>query len=77
VELNQKEEERLDLVVNSASKSMYWIVVASCFAFPLILLLMFFGDYVGIVYEDQDVVQWCEEYHPAWTYEQCERMVGR
>jgi len=77
MELNQKEEETLDAVANGASKAMYWIVVATCLAFPMIFLLMFFGDYVGIIYKDPDVVQWCEEYHPTWTYEQCERMVGR
>ena len=77
MELNQKEEERLNAIANGASKAMYWIVVASCLVFPLIFLLMFFGDYVGFVYKDQDVIQWCEEYHPTWTYEQCESQVGR
>ena len=77
MELKQKEEERLDAIVNGASKVTYWIVVAKCLAFLMIFLLMFFGDYVGIVYKDQDVVQWFEEYHPTWTYEQCESMVGR
>ena len=42
----------------------------------MIFLLMFFGDYVGVVYKDKDVVEWCEEYHPTWTYEQCRNMVG-
>ena len=77
MELNQKEEERLDAIANGASKATYWIVVATCLAFPMIFLFMFFGEYVGIVYKDQDVVAWCEEYHPSWTYEQCESMVGR
>ena len=77
MELNQKEEERLEAIANGASQAMYWIVVATCLAFPMIFLLMFFGDYVGMVYEDQDVVDWCKEYHPTWTYEQCESMVGR
>ena len=77
MELNQKEEERLDAIANGASKSTYWIVVATCSAFPMIFLLMFFGDYVGVAYKDRDVVQWCEEYHPTWTYERCEGMVGR
>ena len=77
MELNQKEEERLDAIANGASNATYWIVVATCLAFPIIFLLMFFGDYVGFVYKDRDVVHWCEEYHPTWTYEQCERMVGR
>ena len=77
MELNQKEEERLDAIANGASKATYWIVLVTCLAFPMIFLLIFFGDYVGIIYKDQEVVQWCEEYHPTWTYEQCERMVGR
>ena len=77
MELNEKEEERLDAIANGASKATYGIVVATCLAFPMIFLPMFFGDYVGIVYKDQDVVQWCEEYHPIWTYEQCESQVGR
>ena len=77
MELNQKEEETLDAIADGASKATYWIVIGTCLAFPMIFLLMFFGDYVGIVYKDRDVVQWCEKYHPTWTYEQCERMVGR
>jgi len=77
MELNQKEEERLDAIANGASKATHWIVVATCLAFPMIFLLMFFGDYVGVVYKDRDVVEWCEEYHPTWTYERCEGMVGR
>ena len=77
MELNQKKEDRLDAIANGASKATYWIVLATCLAFPMIFLLMFFGDYVGIVYKDRDVVQWCEEYHPTWSYEQCESMVVR
>ena len=77
MELNQKEEKRLDAIANCASKATYWIVLATCLAFPMIFLLMFFGGYVGIVYKDQDVVEWCKEYHPTWTYEQCESKVGR
>lgn len=77
MELNEQEEDNLDTIANGASKAMYWVVVSTCLLFLSIFLLMFFGDYVGIVYKDQDVVQWCEEYHPDWTYEQCESMVGR
>lgn len=77
MELNKKEEETLDAIANVASKATYWIVIATCLALPMIFLLMFFGEYVGLAMKDQDVVQWCEEYHPTWTYEQCERMVGR
>ena len=53
MELNQKEEETLDAIANGASKAMYWIVLASCLAFPLIFLLMFFGHYVGFTMKDQ------------------------
>ena len=77
MEMNQKEEERLDAIANGASKATYWIVLATCLALPVIFLLMFFGEYAGITYKDGDVVEWCEEYHPTWTYEQCESMVGR
>lgn len=77
MELYQKEEERLDAIADGASKATYWTVIATCLAFPIIFLLMFFGDYVGVVYKDRDVVEWCEEYHPTWSYEQCENMVGR
>ena len=77
MELNQKEEERLNAIASGASKATYCIVLVTCLAFPMIFLLMFFGDYVGVVYKDQDVVDWCEQYHPTWTYEQCESMVGR
>ena len=77
MELNPKEEERLDAIADGASKATYWAVLATCLAFPMIFLLMLFGDYVGVVYKDQDVVKWCEEYHPNWTYEQCESRVAR
>ena len=77
MELNEKEEDRLDAIANGASTATYWTVLATCLALPIIFLFMFFGDYVGIVYKDRDVVEWCEEYHPTWTYEQCESMVGR
>ena len=77
MELNQKQEERLDAIASGASKATYWIVLATCLAFPMIFLLMFFGDYAGVVYKDRDVVEWGEEDHPTWTYEQCEGMVGR
>ena len=77
MELNKKEEERIEAIASGASRTMYWIVVATCLTFPLMFLLMFFGDYVGLTMKDKDIVQWCEEYHPSWTYAQCERMVGR
>ena len=38
MDLNQKEEERLDAIANGASKATYWIVVATCLAFPMIFL---------------------------------------
>jgi hypothetical protein len=77
MKLSQKEEERLDAIAIGASKATYWIVIATCLAFPIIFLLMFFGEYAGVVYKDHDIVDWCEQYHPTWTYEQCESMVGR
>ena len=61
MELIHKDEEILDKIANGAAKATYWVVVATCLAFPLIFQLMFFGDYVGVVYKDQDIVEWCKE----------------
>jgi hypothetical protein len=77
MELNQREEAKLDSIASGMSKAIYWVVISTCLAFSLMFVLMFFGDYVGVVYNDQDIVQWCEEYHPNWTYEQCESMTSR
>ena len=77
MELNKKEEERIEAIASGASKTMYWIIIGTCLAFPMIFLLMFFGDYVGFTMKDQDIVAWCAEYHPTWAYEQCEGVVSR
>ena len=77
MELNQRKEAKLDSIASGMSKAIYWVVIATCLAFSLMFVLMFFGDYVGVVYNDQDIVQWCEEYHPNWTYDQCESMTSR
>ena len=73
----RNEEEKLDAIVNGLSMLSYWLVILTCFGFLTLFLFFVFGDYIGIVYKDPDVVEWCEEYHPNWTYEQCESMVGR
>ena len=77
MELKRNEEEKLDAIAHGFAKLSYFIVIITCLGFFALFLLFMFGDYVGIVYKDHDVVEWCEEYHPTWTYEQCESMVGR
>lgn len=77
MELKRNEEEKLDAIANGLFKLSYWLVIITCFGFLALFILFLFGDYVGIVYKDHDVVEWCEEYHPTWSYEQCESMVGR
>ena len=71
IEVDQKEEETLDAIANGASKATYWIVVATCLAFPMIFLFMFFGEYVGVVYKDQDGVRACQYdlvlIRPCWN----------
>ena len=77
MELRHNEEEKLDAIANGLHKLSYWLVIITCLGFLALFVIFLFGDYVGIVYKDHDVVEWCEEYHPNWTYEQCERMVSR
>ena len=77
MELNQNEEAKFDAFANGLSKLSYWLVIITCFGFLALFILFLFGDFVGIAYKDHDVVEWCEEYHPTWTYKQCESMVGR
>ena len=77
MELTQREEAKLDAFAASFSKVTYWVVILVCLLFLIMFVSIFFGDYVGLIYRDQDVVEWCEEYHPNWVYEQCESMVGR
>ena len=77
MELRHNEEEKLDAIANGLSKLSYWLVTITCFGFLALFVIFLFGDFIGIVYKDHDVVEWCEEYHPNWTYEQCERMVSR
>ena len=77
MELRHNEEEKLDAIANGLHKLSYFIVINTCLGFFALFLLFLFGDYVGIVYKDQDVVDWCEEYNLTWTYEQCESRIGR
>jgi len=77
MELKRNEEEKLDAIANGLSNLSYWLVIITCFGFLMLFLLFVFGDYIGFVYKDSDVVEWCEEYHSNWSYEQCESMVGR
>ena len=76
MELNQKEEETVDAFAHGLYKLSYWLVIITCFGFLMLFLFFVFGDYIGFVYKDSDVVKWCEDYHPTWTYEQCESMTG-
>ena len=76
MELKRNEEEKLEAIANGLSNFSYWLVIITCFGFLMLFLLFVFGDYIGFVYKDRDVARWCEEYHPTWTYEQCESMTG-
>jgi len=76
MELKRNEEEKLEAIANGLSNLSYWLVIITCFGFLMLFLLFVFGDYIGFVYKDRDVARWCEEYHPTWTYEQCESMTG-
>ena len=77
MELKRNEEEKLDAIANGLSNLSYLLVIITCLGFLALFILFLFGDYVRIVYKNHDVVEWCDEYHPNWTYEQCESMVGR
>ena len=77
MKLKQKEEQTIDTFAHRLYKLSYWLVILTCFGFFALFLLFLFGDYIGLVYKDQDVVEWCEEYNPTWTYEQCESRIGR
>ena len=77
MELKRNEEEKLDAIANGLSKLSYWLVIITCFGFLALFFLVLFGEFIGFVHKDQDIVEWCEEYHPNWSYEQCESMVGR
>jgi len=76
MQLNEQTEETIDNFANGISNLSYWLVIITCFGFLLLFLFFVFGDYIGFVYKDRDVVEWCEEYHPTWTYEQCKSMTG-
>ena len=77
MERNNQIEEKLDAISDRLSQMSYWIVISTTLSLLLLLILMFFGDFVGITYHERDVIEWCDEYHPSWTYDQCNRMVGR
>lgn len=74
--LNEQTEETIDNFANGMSNLSYCLILLTCLGFLMLFLFFVFGDYIGIVYKDSDVVEWCEEYHPTWTYEQCESMTG-
>ena len=76
MKLNEQTEETIDNFANGISNLSYWLVIITCFGFLMLFLFFVFGDYIGFVYKDRDVARWCEEYHPTWTYEQCESMTG-
>ena len=77
MKLNEQTEETFENFANGISNLSYWLVIITCFSSLTLFLFFVFVNYIGIVYKDRDVVEWCEEYHPNWTYEQCESMVGR
>lgn len=77
MERNNQLEEKLDAIADRLSQMSYWIVISTTLSLLLLFILMFSGDFVGITYHERDVIEWCDEYHPTWTYDQCNRMVGR
>ena len=76
MKINQQEEQ-LVVVANSISKLPYALVIITCFGFLALFMIFAFGEYIGFVYQDPDIVRWCAEYNPTWTYEACASMVGR
>jgi len=76
MELKRNEEEKLDAFAHGLSKLSYWLVIITCFGFLALFFLVLFGEFIGFVHKDQDIVEWCEQYHPNWNYEQCESMTG-
>jgi hypothetical protein len=71
MKLSESEENKIDFIANVASRASYALVIMTTLAIPVLIFLMFF-----IEYRDSEVLAWCEEYHPTWTYEQCENMTG-
>lgn len=77
MERNNQIEEKFDAIADQLSQIPYWIVISTTLTLLLLFISMFFGDLVGIVYYERDVIEWCDEYHPTWTYDQCNGMVTR
>ena len=65
------ESEEQDRLYRKRCHTSYALVILTTLAIPIFIFLMFF-----IEYRDGEVLAWCEEYHPTWTYEQCESMTG-
>ena len=77
ITLDQKEEERLDAFTAALSRLAYLLILITCLGFIGLVSFSFFAEYIGFQIKDPEVVKWCEEIHPTWTYEQCDSMVGR
>ena len=69
--LSESEENKIDFIANAAARASYALVIMTTLAIPIFIFLMFVVEY-----RDGEVLAWCEEYHPTWTYEQCESMTG-
>ena len=51
-------------------------IIYSSIAIVVIVLTVGIGlDLITI--KDRDIAEWCEEYQPTYTYEQCESMSSR
>ena len=77
MELKRYEEEKLDAIADRLSQMSYWLVLSTTLSLLILFILMLFNDFVGITYHERDVIEWCDEYRPAWTYDQCNSMIGR
>lgn len=69
----EKFDRKADKILNILIYSSY-ILVAIVVGAIIIIVAAFM---LGFAPVDRDVADWCDEYQPTWTYEQCEGMVGR
>lgn len=68
----EKFERKSDWLINFLFRAGLIFVVFFVSAVIIAVIVTLFGAEP----KDRDVVEWCEEYQPTWTYEQCEKMVG-
>ena len=68
----EKFERKYDWLINFLFRAGLILVVFFLSAVIIAVIVTWFGAEP----KDRDVVEWCEEYQPTWTYEQCEKMAG-